>query len=153
MILGARHVGFVVVNMALSARFYEGLGFEPEGPVATESGLAASTLVGIDGVTIRTLKMSLRRSKESIWRESGFRLELIEYVEPLSQELNTQRNNVVGKGHICLTVDDLMEAINLVIGLGGSAPFNPVHGPSGEPLVSYVLDPDGIPIELSEHVV
>ncbi len=153
MILGARQVGFVVASMALSARVYEGLGFEPEGPVATESGLAASTLVGIDGVTIRTLKMSLRRSKESIWRESGFRLELIEYVAPLSLELDTEKNNVIGKGHICLTVENLMEAISLVVGLGGSAPFNSVHGPSGEPLVSYVLDPDGIPIELSERVV
>jgi len=153
MILGARHVGFVVANMALSVRFYEGLGFEPEGPIATESGLAPSTLVGIEGVTIRTLKMSLRRSKESIWRESGFRLELIEYVAPLSLELDTEKNNVIGKGHICLTVENLMEAISLVVGLGGSAPFNSVHGPSGEPLVSYVLDPDGIPIELSERVV
>lgn len=153
MVLGARHVGFVVVNMAFSARFYEGLGFEAEGPVATESGLTASTLVGIEGVTIRTLKMSLRQSKESIWRESGFRLELIEYVAPLSLELSTEKNNVVGKGHICLTVDNLIEAIRLVINLGGSAPFNSVHGPSGEPLVSYVLDPNGIPIELSEHVV
>jgi catechol 2,3-dioxygenase-like lactoylglutathione lyase family enzyme len=153
MILGARHVGFVVANMALSVRFYEGLGFEPEGPIATESGLAASTLVGIDGVTMRTLKMSLRQSKESIWRESGFRLELIEYVEPLSQELTTQENNITGKGHICLTVDNLMEAINLVIGLGGSAPFNPVSGPSGKPSVCYVLDPNGIPIEMSEQVI
>jgi len=145
-------VGFVVKDIAVSAGFYEGLGFEVEGSVATESGLVASTLVGIDGVTIRTLKLGLRRSKESLWRESGFRLELIEYVEPLSQELRIQKNNFVGKGHICLTVDNLTEVINLVVSLGGSAPFNPVRGPSGEPMISYVLDPDGIPIELSEHV-
>ena len=150
MILGARHVGFVVEDIVLSARFYEALGFVAEGPVATESGLSASTLVGIDGVTIRTLKLSLRRSEESIWRESGFRLELIEYVKPLSQSLNTKSNNVIGKGHMCLTVGNLMEAINLVVSLGGSSPFHPVRGASGEPLISYVLDPDGIPIELSE---
>jgi catechol 2,3-dioxygenase-like lactoylglutathione lyase family enzyme len=151
MILGARHVGFVVSNLEKSTNFYEGLGFQSEGTANTEMGHAISTLVGVENVTIRTLKLHLLTSEKSIWREGGFRIELIEYVNPSSNLFNFDRNNIVGRGHICFTVDDISEVVKKVLSFGGSAPFQPVFGDSGVPQAIYVLDPDGIPLELSRQ--
>ena len=78
MILGVRHVGFVVKSMEISQRFYEGLGFEAESDPKEEFGLNISRLVGIENVQIKTLKLRLKNNKDSIWREGGFRFEIIE---------------------------------------------------------------------------
>ena len=107
--------------------------------------------VGVENVTIRTLKLSLLTSEKSIWREGGFRIELIEYVNPSSNRLNFDRNNIVGRGHICFTVDNISDVVQKVLSLGGSAPFQPVVDESGLLRTIYVLDPDGIPLELSRH--
>ena len=149
MILGVRHVGFVVKSMEVSQRFYEGLGFEPESEANIEFGANISKLVGIKDVQIKTLKMRLKQSPEAIWREGGFRFELIEYLIPESISMIKPNNNILAKGHLCFTVKDVSIAASRVIDLGGSCPFEFVLDAEQKPLMAYVLDPDGIPIELN----
>ncbi len=151
MILGARHVGFVVSNLPHSKAFYEGLGFRSEGSANTETGEKTSTLVGVADVVIHTLKLSLSESEEGIWREGGFRIELIEYVTPLSNRATLNNNNFIGRGHLCFTVNSIPEVVEKALSLGGTAPFSPVLDESGLPGAIYILDPDGIPIELSKN--
>lgn len=152
MILGARHVGFVVSNLLVSKAFYEGLGFRSEGLPSTETGEKTSTLVGVADVVILTLKLSFSNSDEGIWREGGFRLELIEYVNPLSDRLNLKSNNQIGRGHLCLTVESIPEVVEKALSLGGTAPYGPVQDENGISRAIYILDPDGIPIELSKNL-
>lgn len=149
MILGARHVGFVVSDLSQSKVFYEGLGFRSEGTATIESGRDISTLVGVKDVVIRTLKLSLLVIDGSIWKEGGFRIELIEYVQPSSKRLNYANNNIIGRGHLCFTVKNISEVVERVLSLGGRAPYKPVLDESGHQKAIYVFDPDGIPIELS----
>lgn len=149
MILGVRHVGFVIKSMSVSQRFYEGLGFESESEATIESGPNISNLVGIKNVQIKTLKMKVKQNPEGIWREGGFRLELIEYLVPESLSMSKPENNTLAKGHLCFTVKDLSIAASKVIDLGGSCPFDFVLDAEQKPLMAYVLDPDGIPIELN----
>lgn len=152
MILGARHVGFVVSDIFRSITFYEGLGFHAEGATNTETGASISNLVGIPNVTIRTIKLSLSVSDEGIWREGGFRIELVEYMSPTSLQVKFESNNFIGRGHMCLTVSSISQAIQVVVSLGGTAPFDPVLNDDGEQTTIYILDPDGIPIELSKNI-
>ena len=149
MILGVRHVGFVVKSMEVSQRFYEGLGFEAESDPKEEFGLNISRLVGIENVQIKTLKLRLKNNKDSVWREGGFRFELIEYLIPQSLMVFDSRNNVVAKGHLCFTVKDISITSRKILELGGSLQFDFVYDDELKPVVAYVLDPDGIPIELN----
>lgn len=149
MLLGVRHVGFVVKSMKVSQRFYQGLGFEPESKANIESGPNISKLVGIKNVRIKTLKLRLKQNPEGIWREGGFRLELIEYLIPESLSMIKPDNNILTKGHLCFTVKDVSIMASKVIDLGGSCPFEFVLDADEKPLMAYVLDPDGIPIELN----
>ena len=150
--MGVRHVGFVVASVVKSQDFYQGLGFEAEGEPKEESGPMISQLVGIEGVLIKTLKMQLRRSAEGLWREGGFRLELIEYLVPVGLTVVQESNNVIAKGHMCFTVEDVGAVVKQILELGGSSPFEAVLDGAGNPTMTYVLDPDGIPIELNVQV-
>jgi catechol 2,3-dioxygenase-like lactoylglutathione lyase family enzyme len=145
-------VGFVVASVVKSQDFYQGLGFEAEGEPKKESGPMISQLVGIEGVLIKTLKMQLRRSAEGLWREGGFRLELIEYLVPVGLTVVQESNNVIAKGHMCFTVEDVGAVVKRILELGGSSPFEAVLDDAGNPTMTYVLDPDGIPIELNVQV-
>jgi catechol 2,3-dioxygenase-like lactoylglutathione lyase family enzyme len=149
LILGVRHVGFVVKSMEVSQRFYEELGFEPENTAIEEFGPNISKLVGIKNVRIKTLKLRLKHSPDGIWREGGFRFELIEYLIPKSLSLVESNNNIVAKGHLCFTVKDIAVTAKKILELGGSLPFEFVLDTELKPIIAYVLDPDGIPIELN----
>jgi catechol 2,3-dioxygenase-like lactoylglutathione lyase family enzyme len=149
LILGVRHVGFVVKSIEISQRFYEELGFEAESDPKEEFGPKISKLVGIQNVRIKTLKLRLKNNNDSIWREGGFRFELIQYLIPQSLVVLDSKNNVLAKGHLCFTVKDIIVTSRKILELGGSLPFDFVYDDELKPIVAYVLDPDGIPIELN----
>ena len=101
---GVRHVGLVVSEIQESRKFYESIGFVAEGNPTEESGLLAEALVGVPGCVYLTLKMHLKSDEQTLWRESGFRLELVQYVHPLVSHVRNFDNTVIGKVHMCFTV-------------------------------------------------
>jgi len=136
-------------SIEISRQFYEALGFESEGQVNEEFGLSISKLIGISDARIKTVKMKLKQGNDGIWREGGFRLELIEYLIPKSASMSNSNNNVIAKGHLCFTVKDILVSREKILELGGSSPFEIVLDETGKPIVAYFLDPDGIPLEFN----
>lgn len=152
MIKGTRHVGLVCSNIEKSIKFYETLGFVCENTLKEESGYFAELLVGIEKVIYKTVKLQLRHNEYSLWQESGFRLELIEYINPKSDHFNNFKNNVIGKVHLCFTVHGIDKLVEKIIKNGGFAPFEQAIDDSGRRKYIYVFDPDKNPIELAENL-
>ena len=142
--IGVRHVGIVVSNLQESISFYKEIGFTLEN-VSSESGMGISKVLGIDGVRINTAKLHLFHNEISMWREGGFRIELVEYLLPNSQDINFQ-NNVIGRIHLCFTVGNLLETLSRI-----SVKFNlPITAPQIHDgnIMSYINDLNGVAIEL-----
>jgi catechol 2,3-dioxygenase-like lactoylglutathione lyase family enzyme len=148
--IGVRHVGLIVSNLQKSVSFYESIGFTSENFPLEESGTLAETLVGIPKSVFKTVKMHLKSDDATLWRESGFRLELIEYIYPLSKLPETFENNIVGKVHLCFTVKNLQSAVEVVKKNGGFTPFMATTDITGTRKYVYVFDPDKNPLELAE---
>ena len=148
-IFGARHVGLVVTNLEKSSRFYRALGFVSEG-VRIEEGVKLSKLLGIKNAKIQVEKLHLSRDDKTIWRESGFRLELIEYCNPIAtSEGRSFDNNIVGKIHLCFSIKGLVYVLSQVEMLGGKV-LNSIAIGDDKSNSIYINDPDGTPIELIE---
>ena len=142
--IGTRHVGIVVSNLKESIDFYKEIGFTLEN-ASSESGTGISKVLGIDGVRIHTAKLHMFYDEKTMWREGGFRIELVEYSLPKSQEIDYQ-NNIIGRMHLCFTVRDLSQTLNRI-----SAKFNlPLIAPQNHDghLMAYVKDLNGVAIEL-----
>ena len=149
---GTRHVGLVCSNIEKSIEFYKALGFICEGAQSEESGVFAELLVGIEKVIYKTVKLYLRHNESSLWQESGFRLELIEYVNPKSEHSSNFKNNVIGKVHLCFTVQKIDELIEKIIKHGGFVPFKQAVDDLSKRKDVYVFDPDKNPLELAENL-
>lgn len=149
--LGVRHVGIVVADIEVSKKFYESLGFVAESECRLENGSSISNLLGFENVSILTLKMLLNENDTSLWREGGFRLELIQYLAPVSLAFEPEKNNIVGKVHLSFTVSDLDFSISEIVRLGGSVPFPSVKTSDERNFIIYAIDPNGIPLELITH--
>ena len=81
----------------------------------------------------------------------SFRLELIEYRSPRGQPIDLSTNNV-GNAHIAFYTDDVEQTHRDLTQQGVRFKGLPVAAAPGRPRVAYFLDPDGITLELSEHV-
>ncbi len=145
MITGVHHVSYTVSSADRSIAFYRGLGFDVtsdrvlEGELpATVTGLAAG---GTD-VGLRIVHLS----------GHGIGLELIEYLTPRGAA-RAARTNDVGSSHLCFLVDDIDHEIDRLRAAGASflsAPQTVEAGPNAGNRFVYFLDPDGIPMELSQ---
>lgn len=84
---------------------------------------------------------------------SGHVLELIEYVNPRGEPLNAATNRP-GAAHLALQVDDLAAEFARLKAAGvqfrSEAPVPITHGRHSGGLTCYLLDPDGITLELIE---
>lgn len=149
-VIGVRHVGLIVSNIDESVSFYESIGFISENLPLQESGVLAEALVGIPQCVYKTVKMHLKSDDATLWRESGFRLELVEYIYPKSNLSRTFENNIVGKVHLCFTVNNLQKMVETVTKNGGFAPFVATTDITGTRKYIYVFDPDKNPLELAE---
>jgi catechol 2,3-dioxygenase-like lactoylglutathione lyase family enzyme len=145
-------VGIVVNEISRSREFYEAIGFKSEGSASDESGSALSKILDVEDVKILTEKFTLNVSPEkSIWREEGFRLELVQYTTTKLDDVTTETklaNNVIGKVHICFTVDDIGSVLNALKALKFKVP-DAAHFHRGS-LMTYLRDPNGVSIELIE---
>lgn len=143
MLINLRHTGLVVRNMALSKKFYEGLGFKVQKQMI-ESGEFISNVVGIPNVRIETVKMTA---------PDGSLIELLEYLSNKDESVKqVQPANQNGCSHIAMTVTSISDVCSKIQELGGSIVNPPMKSADGKVSVAYCHDNDGILLEIvQEH--
>ena len=143
MITGVDHVSFTVSDMDRSLTFYgEGLGFELLSDRTVE-GKFPETVTALEGARMRIAHLQAH----------GQRLELIEYLAPKGQS-PAPRTCDVGSAHICFIVDDIGGVMEKLRSCGArfvSEAMAVVGGPNEGNQMVYFLDPDGIPMELTQR--
>ena len=141
-ITGADHTCYTVSNLERSLAFYVGvLGCEMVWLRDIDSEYFAE-IVGLPGCVVKAAHLRIPGSEHQI--------ELFEFVQPVGFQLDVRTNNI-GSSHISLVVDDLREAYAKLIEKGiqfRSEPVEITAGPSRGGWAIYMLDPDGIPVEL-----
>ncbi len=144
MITGIHHTSYTVSDMERSLNFYsEGLGFSIVND-RTVSGAFPSTITGFEAAELRVVHL----------RGYGQGLELIEYGAPRGEPA-APRTCDVGSSHMCFIVDDIDGDCERLKGVGArflSDPLAVEGGPNAGNRAVYFLDPDGIPMELSQPV-
>ena len=142
MIKEVRHVRIVVKNMENSLKFYRDiLGFEIIRDMDEQGGYI-NNMLSLDGVQVRTVKLS-----------AGMGNTLIELLDFKSHSDNEIRNfYTIGASHVALTVDNLEDLYKHLS--ENNIKFNapPQKSPDGLVKVTFCDDPDGTPIELVEII-
>ena len=142
MITRPHHTGFQVADLERSLAFYRDvLGFEvafawsPRAPYIAE-------LVGYPGVDLHSAILRLPNSDVF--------LELLEYRGVEREPVDTRTANP-GTAHIAFFVDDLDSLYERLTAQGVSSvsrPVTPTIGPNQGGRAVYLIDPDGIRVEL-----
>lgn len=143
MILGCDHIGITVKDLDRSVCFYEDLGFEVFGRW-TRSEPYLRTLVGYPEVILGIVEMTVPGSP--------VRLEILEYRGVDGAAIDPANGNP-GTAHFCLIVDDIEERCARMAERGAgfvSAIQTSDAGPIKGGKVVYMIDPDGIRVELVE---
>lgn len=135
-IIGVHHAALTVSNLERSIAFYGRFGFEVERRVVN-TGPDAERITEVPGAHLSIALLTL----------GAFRLELIEYRPPGSQE--PRGNNDLGSAHICFHVRDIQALCERLRNDGVRFTSHPQKHPSGASL-AYFRDPDGITVELLE---
>ncbi|MDY0166617.1 MAG: VOC family protein [Thermoguttaceae bacterium] len=142
MISGIHHVSFCVSDMERSIRFYrDGLGFEQLND-RTISGPVPEKVIQLPGAHLRLVHM----------RGHGLGLELIQYMAPQGRQKATRACDV-GNAHLCFLVDDIDAEMQRLTDRGArflSEAMTVEGGPNAGNRYVYFLDPDDIPMELSQ---
>ncbi len=141
MIVSHNHSSFTVSNLERSIEFYRDIiGFEIEA-IFEATGDGIQQITTFSGAHLKVAHLSL----------NGFCLELIQYIVPQGVRLDTSTNNV-GSAHIAFYADDVDATYTDMIAKGVRFKGSPIAGAPGRPRVAYFLDPDDIPLELSEQI-
>ncbi len=144
MIRGVHHVSFTVRDMERSLGFYRnGLGFEVKSDREV-SGPFPETVSGLARAHLRIVHL----------RGHGQGLELIQYFAP-EGTARAVRTCDVGSSHLCYIVDDIDACVEHLERHGAtfvSEPQTVEGGPNAGNRCVYFLDPDGIPMELTQPV-
>jgi len=141
-ITGAHHTSFTVSDLERSLEFYAGLlGFEVLWRREIEEKYFRD-IVGFPECRVRAAHLRIPGSPHV--------LELFEYVTPRGTRVDLQTNNP-GSAHIALLVDDLPAHYNKLTSKGVRFRSGPVMIDTGVNKGGssvYMIDPDGITIEL-----
>jgi catechol 2,3-dioxygenase-like lactoylglutathione lyase family enzyme len=141
-VLGTHHTGFQVGSLERSLAFYRDLLGLEQISERTITKEYVGRLVGYPGVTLHSAFLRIPGSEHL--------LELIEYQGVERAAIDARTANP-GTAHICLLVDDLEPIVERLTAAGfGSAGgvVSPTHGPNKGRLAVYLIDPDGIRVEL-----
>lgn len=136
-----RHVGIVPKDINSSIEFYTDLlGFKKEKDIL-EVGEFVNKICGLEGISVRTVKMSL---------DGEIVLELLEFGN--NKETSKSREIMEhGYTHMAITVTDIEEIYNL---LKEKVEFttHPLTSPDKKAKVTFCKDPDGNLIELVQEI-
>ena len=142
-ITGSDHTSFTVSNLQRSLEFYHDLlGFEViyVRPQITNQYFRA--IVDFPDGVIKGAMLAMPGTDHH--------LELFEYVQPRGTPADV-RNNNPGSAHIALLVEDLVPMVAALKAKGVQFRSPPIYldeGPNTGGWAVYMLDPDGITIEL-----
>jgi catechol 2,3-dioxygenase-like lactoylglutathione lyase family enzyme len=141
-VIGVYHTSFTVSDIERSLEFYQGLlGCEVLWRREIDEKYFRN-IVGFPECRVRAAHLRIPGSAHI--------LELFEYVTPRGVPADVRTNNP-GSAHIALLVDDLVAAHNELVSKGvrfRSAPVMIDAGANRGGRSAYVLDPDGITVEL-----
>ena len=141
--IGADHTSFTVSNLERSLEFYHGLlGFEVLHLRPQITNRYFREIVGFPDGLIKGAFLAIPGTQH--------RLELFEYVQPRGTPADVRTNNP-GSAHMALYVDDLRSIYEALRARGVQFRSPPVYldeGPNIGGWAVYMLDPDGITIEL-----
>ena len=144
MIKSVHHVSYTVSDMDRSLRFYEeGLGFERYSDRTVEGSLQ-EIITGIKNAKARIVHL----------KGHGQGLELFQYFAPEERLDRAVRPCDVGSSHMCFQVSDIDDIVRYLKGIGAdflSEPQTVEAGPNAGNRFCYFLDPDGIPMELTQR--
>jgi len=139
------HIGITVRSLENSVAFYrDRIGLE-EVLAANMTAPYVGELLGYEQLDLRIVVM---RMPNSDWC-----LELLEYRNIESESIDP-RNGNVGTAHLAFMVDDLDREYERLTDGGVAAvspPVEPTEGPNKGGKVVYMIDPDGVRIELIQH--
>ena len=147
------HLNIVVADMDRSVQFYTRLGLRP-GLDTFISGAWIANVVGIQDERLKARVVFMEP-------EAGdTRLELIQYMTPVGRSVpaNSQPNTL-GLRHFALVVDDIMKTYQELLSTGVTFFSEPqevtgnaeVAARLGRKKLVYLLDPDGVIVELAEY--
>ena len=141
-IIGVDHVSYTVSDLDRSLEFYVGLlGYE----IIWRREITDpyfGRIVGFPDCIVKGAQLRIPRSQH--------RLELFQYVKPKGVRVDVPPNNTCSS-HVCLRVEKLVSAYEEMKARGVQFLSPPVlidAGPSTGGYALYMLDPDGIIIEL-----
>jgi catechol 2,3-dioxygenase-like lactoylglutathione lyase family enzyme len=141
-VTGSHHTGFHVSDLERSLGFYRDLlGLELLATRVIHDDYVAR-IVGYPGVELHSAFLRVPGSEHLI--------ELMDYRNVDRRAVDTANANP-GTAHLCLTVERLRPLFERLRAAGVEAVSDPVlvtHGPNEGRLAVYLLDPDGIRIEL-----
>jgi catechol 2,3-dioxygenase-like lactoylglutathione lyase family enzyme len=142
-ITGAEHTSFTVSNLERTLDFYvDLLGFEVVHLRPQITSRYFRDVVGFPDGVIKGAFLRIPGTEH--------RLELFEYLQPRGVPADVRTNNP-GSAHICLFVEDLPSAYQELLSKGvrfRSPPVDMDEGSNAGGIAVYMLDPDGITIEL-----
>lgn len=141
-ITGADHTSYTISNLERSLAFYVGvLGCEILWQREITNAYFGE-IVGLPGCVVKAAHLRIPGSEH--------RIELFEYVQPAGLPLDAHPNDV-GSSHISFLVDDLHAAYASLKAMGvqfRSPPVEVTAGANKGGWGIYLLDPDGITVEL-----
>lgn len=138
MIVNARHIGIIVKDLVVSARFFENiLGLERHGH-GIEIGLHIDNVVGLNNVNIEWVK----------FKTGNCLIELLQYK---SHQLEQIKLPQIGSAHIALTVKNIYDVYEKLNKNGYICNCCPQQSVDGKAKFMYCNGPDGIVLELVEE--
>ena len=141
LVIKADHTSFTVSDVERSVSFYRDiLGFKLLS-LAERPPAFSELATGIRGAHLKTAYLEI---------PGGHRLELIQYLSPSGEKIDTRTNNV-GSAHLALIVNDLKTMHRELKTKGFRFKGDPIEipaGPNKGNWMVYLLDPDDFTLEL-----
>jgi catechol 2,3-dioxygenase-like lactoylglutathione lyase family enzyme len=140
--IGFGHVGLQVSDLERSRAYYRDIIGLVEVERITRDEPYLSAVTGYEGVRLEIALLTERTS--------GVILELVEYPPGLGRPIDPATANP-GTGHVCFIVDDVDDVHARAVAAGHGSVNPPVTPTAGRWIGGrsvYLLDPDGIRVEL-----
>ena len=142
-IQGIDHVGVIVNNLAVAKAFFLDLGLEVLGEWEVEGEPVVDRVIGLNNVKNAAVMLGAPGGQANI--------ELVQFLTPADEGgIQQLPANTLGIRHIAFAVEDI-EAVVASLKDKGTEFFSEIQDLGGYKLC-YVRGPEGIILELAEHI-